>query len=570
MRYLRLCAILVPLAMAPVITAGASRGSNSLKFHSDDPLTREPESQDASKVQEWVEYPVMDLAINLFGRPGDDKVGVRAGNVNTIDEVPDSSWFTNRIGSRAVSNEEALRASSAGAGVAPGPWTVVGAKEEGVAPGFTIVDAAGETWFVSFDAHGYPEAATGAILVATRIFWTLGYWQADSVLTAARPEEVLLGDAATVRPPSGKKRRMRRSDLDAMWTRAHRSPDGSYRAVASRRLPGRPLGGFRYHGTRPDDPNDIVPHEHRRELRALKVFGAWANLVDMKAPNTLDVLVMDGGRGLVRHYLQDVGSTFGTGALAPREYFEGWENLYEGDLVWKRLLSLGFFVRPWQTVPYEETAAIGRFEGDAFDPRAWKPRAPNAALRHAQPDDLFWAARRVVAFSDDLIRALAGAGGYSNPDDERHLADTLIKRRDKIAAAYLIVVNPVVDFALSPEGQLSFENAAVKAGVVPAGVDYRLEWAHFDNRTAEVMPIGETTVRDGGPSPAPGPLNPQPGSFVRVRVSVAAPPVADWRPVDVYFRRTPEGWTLVGVERELGTRTALTVRHIPAAGSLAH
>jgi hypothetical protein len=34
-----------------------------------------------------------------------------------------------------------------------------------------------------------------------------------------------------------------------------------------------------------------APHEHRRELRALRVFGAWTNLVDLKAGNTLDALV---------------------------------------------------------------------------------------------------------------------------------------------------------------------------------------------------------------------------------------------------------------------------------------
>ena len=58
-----------------------------------------------------------------------------------------------------------------------------------------------------------------------------------------------------------------------------------------------------------------MPHEHRRELRALKVFGAWTNLVDMKAGNTLDTLVTENGQRVVRHYLQDVGSTFGTGAI---------------------------------------------------------------------------------------------------------------------------------------------------------------------------------------------------------------------------------------------------------------
>ena len=49
----------------------------------------------------------------------------------------------------------------------------------------------------------------------------------------------------------------------------------------------------------------------------------------MKAGNTLDVLVTENGRSVVRHYLQDVGSTFGTGANGPREYDEGWELLYD-------------------------------------------------------------------------------------------------------------------------------------------------------------------------------------------------------------------------------------------------
>ena len=76
-------------------------------------------------------------------------------------------------------------------------------------------------------------------------------------------------------------------------------------------LPGKVLGNFRYEGTRPDDPNDLVPHEQRRELRALRVFGAWTNLRDLKSRNTLDTLVNENGQAVVKHWLQDVGSTFG-------------------------------------------------------------------------------------------------------------------------------------------------------------------------------------------------------------------------------------------------------------------
>jgi len=110
-----------------------------------------------------------------------------------------------------------------------------------------------------------------------------------------------------------------------------RKPDGTYRVIAGRLLPGTILGGFQYAGTRPDDPNDVVPHQHRRELRALRVFGAWTNLTDLKVANTLDTLVTENGRSIVRHYLQDVGSTFGTGALGPRDWDEGHEYLFESE-----------------------------------------------------------------------------------------------------------------------------------------------------------------------------------------------------------------------------------------------
>ena len=544
----------LPGALALLCSAatvvGATLAGAGAPFRDDDPLGREPETQDASQAAAWTIDLFADLTSNLFGRPGDDAIGVRAANVNTIDEVPDSSWFTNRILARPIAIDEAVRGPRAGEGPAAGTWTIVGAKETGVAPGFTIQDSAGETWFISFDARGYPEAATGAIVVANKIFWTLGYWQVDNVLTRVRPEQVVIAETATVRPMSGVRRRMRAGDLEAIWQRAHRSDDGSFRAVAARRLAGRPLGGFRYHGTRPDDPNDVIPHEHRRELRALKVFGAWTNLVDMKAGNTLDVLVKDQGREIVRHYLQDVGSTFGTGAMAPREFDEGWEHLYEGDLVWKRMASLGFFIRPWQTVDYDERPAIGRFEGVEFDPETWKPRVPVAALRHVQPGDLFWAARRVMAFSDDLIRSIAVTGEYSNAGDARLLGDVLIQRRNKIGAAYLVAVNPLVDFALSPGGRLSFVNAAVSAGVTPPpSGGYRLSWTRFDNRTGATAPLGESTITANERELSLTSLPNEAAAFVRIEVRTIAPAQKAWGPVHAYFRRTASGWTLVGLDR---------------------
>ena len=538
--------LLLLLAAAAAFPAASQR-----KFYIDDPIAREPETKDASRAKPKDTHLGYDLALNLFARPGDRRI-VRAQNINTIDEVPDSSWFTNRILARPMSMDELTTGPNTGSGPAPGTWTVIRAKHSGVTAGFTIRDSAGQVWFVQFDAPGYDQAASGAVVVATKIFHALGYFQSENYISELRPGNLDIDPKTMVQAPSGRVRQMRPDDIAGVLEHAHRRPAGSYRLIASKALPGKVLGGFMYHGTRPDDPNDVVPHEHRRELRALRVFGAWTNLVDMKALNTLDTLIIENNRGYIRHYLQDVGSTFGMAALAPREWDEGYEYLFEGAKTWKRLASLGFYLQPWQTIPYyEEYRSIGRFEADRFDPEQWKPRVPTAAFLRARADDNFWAARRVMAFSDKMIRAIVKTGQYSDAAAERYLADVLIKRRDKIGKAYLPAVNPLVDFALDATGTLTFVNAAVQARVAsaPAG-GYEVRWFRFNNDAGEATPLGSPAIFAGSSIQAPVPLPAEPGAFIKVEVNAVDPPHPSWKePVQAYFRRTAAGWKLVGVER---------------------
>jgi hypothetical protein len=174
------------------------------------------------------------------------------------------------------------------------------------------------------------------------------------------------------------------------------------------------LGGFQYAGTRPDDPNDLVPHEHRRELRALRVFGAWTNLTDLKAAIRSTRSSPRTAAPVVKHYLQDVGSTFGM-CNDLHEWDLSWEHFYQGDTTRKRLFSFGFALSPWQTVDYVEYPSIGKFEGDRFDPRKWRPQTPTTAYMEMRDDDAFWAARRVAAFTDELIRAAVHTGEFSDP-----------------------------------------------------------------------------------------------------------------------------------------------------------
>ena len=544
------------MALAVVVSAWATAGGQSRKFYDDDPLPYEPDTRDASEVEERDIDLLFDLTYNLFGKPGASATPGRAQNVNTIGEVPDSSWFTNRILAQPMSVDELLQGPNtipADEEEAGQPGVVIRPKDVGMAPGFIGRDDAGEMWFVTFDPRGYPESATGALLVASKLFWALGYWQAEQYLTTLDGDELGISPEAQVRTPSGQRRRMRVSDLRDVIARAAPNADGTYRIVAARRISGRVVGGFRYHGTRSDDPNDIVPHEHRRELRALKVFGAWTNLVDIKAGNTLDTVITEDGRARVRHYLQDVGSTFGSGAVGPRDWDEGHEYLYEGTPFWKRLVSFGLWIRPWQTVPYERHPAVGRFEGEQFDPEAWRPRTPNGAFLNARLDDTFWAARRVMAFTDEMLRAVVKVAEFTNPADEQYLADVLIARRDKIGEVYLPAINPLVDFALDNDRVLRFSNAAVDAGVASVPDGYRAIWAEFDNETGETRRLGDatdSTASDLNRLAAPAEL---PTRWVSLCESTSAPSTHRMRRGPNQCTSTsagwPGGWRLVGLER---------------------
>jgi len=532
-----------------LLAAALAAQSAGPKFLADDPLAREPETQDASGAQPWDIDLFYDLAYNLFVTPRRVPPQVRAQNVNTVDEVPDSSWFTNRIGARRLTIEEAVRGPIVGPAPDPTRWTLTREKSSGAAPGFTAKDANGETFFVSFDAPGNPDGQTGAVVVATKIFWALGYNQVEYFLTTLRPDQVEIASSATTIRPSGKRSQLTMQDVEQILERAHRRPDGSYRTAAGRLLPGKVLGGFYYKGTRPDDPNDLVPHENRRELRALRVFGAWANLTDMKAGNTLDTIIRENNRGIIRHYLQDVGSTFGVGANGPHDWNEGWEYMYDGPPAKRRLITFGFDFSPWQTAQYPDYPAVGRFEGDAFEPETWKPRAPTVAYYALRDDDAFWAARRVMAFSDELIRAVVKTGQFSDPRAEQYLGDVLIKRRDKIGRAFLTKINPIVDPTLDGAGVLAFGNAAVQYGFAAAPASYTAAWSVFDNKAGTSSRVAETTSREPRLQ-APAGLPAAPGSFVKVALSAQSPEHPSWaQPIDVYFKRGATGWTLVGLER---------------------
>lgn len=549
-RCLRVAALVAAFVSAVGTGLPPLGAATAPRFFPDDPLWVEPDTEDASGVEERRTSFAYDAFENVLLGPGDSTPDVPAQNVNTLGEVPDSSWFTNRIARRPLSVEEVVRAELNG-GPAAGPWTVVSARTDGRTPGFVIDDASGQRWFIKFDRPGHKGMGTGSEVLVSRLMWALGYNVPDYTVTHMRADRLVIGPEARVTPRGFHERPMRQIDVEKLLERADREPDGSYCISASRALPGLPLGPFRFYGTRSDDPNDIVPHEHRRELRALRVFSAWVNHVELRAGNTLDTLVRENGRATVRHHLLDFASTLGSAQSEMRPWWEGHEYMYEPGPVWKAAATLGFWVPPWRKIDVYESPAIGRLPAlhEPFDPDRWKPGIPNAALVRMRDDDAFWAAQRVMAFTDAMIRAVVHVAHFTSERDAGFVADSLIARRDAIGRTYLTRVNPVVEPSLSGDGQLSFGNAAVASGFATAPGAYVADWHRFDNDTGALAALG--TTRGETTIAAPAGLPTESGAIVRV--AIAAPDAAhsSWaRPVHAFFRRAPGGgWQLVGFDR---------------------
>ncbi len=549
-RTIKLLAALVG-AVAVAVTGSMLTSAASPKFYPDDPVWIERETQDASSIESLEVDLFVDLASNLVAGTKAPAVR-RAANINTVDEVPDSSWFTNRLGHRAMTPQEIAKGPNTTSGPAAGAWTITSSKSDGVTPGFTVKDSTGQRWFLKFDPPGYRGMATGTEVAVTKLMWALGYHVPENHIAYLRREQLVIGEGAKFTPPGRDARAMRTNDIDNLLRRANREENGSYRVVASKALPGKPVGRVRFLDTRPDDPNDLVPHQDRRELRAYGVFAAWLNHVDAKAINSLDVLISENGRSYVRHYLIDFGSALGSGGVAPADYWAGSEYLVQPRDVARQMVSFGFSVPKWRTMPFYEARAIGRLprHNSDFNPDLWKPRVPNQAFLHAQSDDKFWAAQRLVALTTDMIRAAVRAGEFGDPAAEEFLVRALADRRDAIGRAYLTAVNPIAEPVLA-DGILTFRNAAVDADFARAPQGYRAVWSTFDNATGKTELLGASSAAIPHLE-APARLPRVDGAIVKVELSAVGGSYGAWaRPADAFFRLGQGGWKLVGFERTL-------------------
>jgi len=411
--------------------------------------------------------------------------GAEASNLNTLDEVADSSWFTNRIGRHGLTPEQ----------VAIGPctmppletahvWTVVGAKSDGVSPGFVVRAADGARYLLKFDRVEQGPRSTAADAIASRLFYAAGYGAPCNRVVFFERSQLALGQGARGTDWLGDEHPYTVAELDRSLASVPRTRDGRYRALASLWLAGKSIGPFRFEGTRPDDPNDIVDHQDRRELRALRLLAAWMGHGDAREQNTLDSWIDAGnGFGWVRHSLLDFGDCFGNLSAPTLLARRLAGHAYGVDLgqIAGDWLTFGAIARPFEAERFGSSGPVfGYFNVERFDPELWRPSYPNPAFQRMTERDAAWMARILARFTPAHLQRVIRVGRLGSAALRAELLRLLLGRRERILRRYL---SPLSSLAVPIEvldggrAEWCAEDLGVLAGMADAAsTTYEAAW----------------------------------------------------------------------------------------------
>ncbi|HEY7955613.1 MAG TPA: hypothetical protein VII38_09980 [Polyangia bacterium] len=476
--------------------------------------------------------------------------GRESANVNALDDVGDSTWFSDprrvvdargQLRLRALSPAEMARGAMGDEDPPVLPLTVVRAKSGGANLGFVATDARGRKYQIKIDPPGYIGMDTSTEVVVSRLAWASGWNVPAETLVDLAPGDLALAPDATREDAYGHPLPLSPADFAEYLRHCPTDAHGTLRVLASRWIDGTILGPFAWFGRRKDDPNDRVPHEDRRDLRGFGMFSMWVNNIDTLETNTLDSYVGAPGSGHLVHYQQDVGGSFGARGGAPIAYWMASDIYFAPSRMLAAILTLGAIRQPWEGEAVRTRRArlagqfpeIGNFDAAHFDPHDWHPVLDNPAFERQTARDRYWGLKRVLAFSPEELHAAIGTGRY-RPKAARRVYDVLLARREKMARAFLGAVAPL-DFFRFERDRLCFDDLWTREKLGGAG-----------RYLASGDGVGAITETASGACVA---LAPRSGYRI---VTLAA-----WRPgmrhagppVRVHFVEHPDGRRLIGLER---------------------
>lgn len=427
-----------------------------------EPSAKEPDRQRCAPSEYFSPY-IWDYVDNLVFAPMSRTFSVEvtgeAANATSIDEVADSSWFDNRISAGPLTTDQRTLGACKPedmlpADVADGAWTVDHGKDNGSTRGFRV-DVPGKGRYVlKADDEGIPDRASAASVIGAAFYNAAGFSTTCEQIVTIRRAQLKLLPGLTVISNAGITTPFDAKELESVLASSTQVGD-RVRMQASKWLPGLALGPFRYHGMRSDDPNDVIPHEDRRELRGSRLIAAWFNHWDAREQNSMDLwLASDpnpkhsrSSPGYVRHYILDTSDVIGGHvAIADGAWRQGHAYLFSLRDILVDLLSLGAVTHPWDRArPVVGREKFGVFTDRDFDPESWRPWYPNPAMLRMTERDGAWMARIIARFTPDDVRAIVAMGKFADPTDAEYLTNILIARQRAILNRYLRRLSPLAD-----------------------------------------------------------------------------------------------------------------------------
>ena len=490
--------------------------------------------------------PLYDLVTHQFGKQGErhpENGVIPALSANTLGEVMDGPWFVNRHARQRLSASELQKGPAQGEGPArQEKWRVLTVRKYGIRPGLLIRDASNKVYLLRFDPPGRLEMSTGASMIGSRIFHALGYWVAEHHLVYFDRKQLVADSEGEDIDAVGGVAPLHEEDIDLFLEKVPRDPTRGYRAVtiSSPKEVQKLLGPYQFYGTRTDDPNDVVAHEHRRDLRGLHAISAWLANNGISAVQTMDALVEEKGVHFIRHAWVDFSMLLGSGFEDVKHARDGFEPLFDLGTTLKNLVGMGIYTPDWQRARYPNLRSVGLFESKVFDPSKWLPTVDVAALANHLPDDDYWAAKQILPFTDEDLKVVVKAAQYTDPRAEEWVAQGLSERRDKVVRYYLDRVLPLENFRIE-DGVLRFDDLAVQKGL-RSPRNYSVQWSVFRNLQKDHLALQEANSFQVPGSAVSG----EPGSYYAARISADVP----GKTLTVLLRKGEAGFKVVGIERD--------------------
>jgi hypothetical protein len=406
----------------------------------------------------WIPEPVYLSEVYLH-RPLRETLDLsprpESADVNSMDDVARSTWFVPR-----TPDVGAMARGPDSAGPPLAPFTIVPDPPMGLAgASCSIVDSRGLKYEIVIDPADRPEMRTATAAIAARLFWALGYGTLPTFIIRARAEDFWRSEGAA-------------TDVPALLKSGSPPLMGYYRVAAAGWPQGVLLGYAPESGTRGDDPNDVIPHQNRRTMRALAVFANWLELDGLGPSKTVDRYIGAPGEGHVVHFV--VGLDEALGAANVRRASDPPPAVGGGSAL-TRLITLGLFPNPRPKATQVEMPAVGELAEDP-DPAAYAPPLPWEPADRLSGPDGYWAAKRMLALSPTHLALAIAAGSISDPRAQRAIQAALEARRRKIAGYWFERVTPLELVSLIGSKVL-LRDEAVQQGLSQANVtDYRVNF----------------------------------------------------------------------------------------------